>query len=111
MKLGRRGPEDPRDPGYPGGSVWETAGDARRHCPAGYDVFGVAAEWRVDTEPSRGGPWDDLLIDSGIVRLAPRDGPAPPSVGGAAPRRGAARHTTPRAAAGAAPRQIFATLF
>jgi hypothetical protein len=72
MKLGRRGPADPRGPGYPGGSVWETAGDARRHCPAGYDVFGVAAEWRVDTEPSRGGPWDDLLVDSGIVRLVPR---------------------------------------
>lgn len=72
VKLGRRGPDDPRHPGYPGGAVWETAADAWRHCPEGYWVFGVEASWRADTEPSRDGPWDDLLADSRVV------GPVPP---------------------------------
>jgi hypothetical protein len=67
MKLGRRGPDDPWNPGYPGGSAWETAADAWSHCPEAYWVFVVEAEWRADTEPSQDGPWDDLLVDSRIV--------------------------------------------
>jgi hypothetical protein len=55
--------------GYPGGSVWEAEEDARNHCPAGYQVYGVLAHWRIDTEPSKVGNWDDLLIDAELVQL------------------------------------------
>jgi hypothetical protein len=54
---------------YPGGSVWETEEDARKHCPEGYQVYGVLAHWRIDTEPSKDGNWDDLLIDAELVQL------------------------------------------
>ena len=61
-KMGRR--DD-----YPGGSVFETYGDARAHCPADYTVYGVAARWGVDTAPSRDGDHHDLLVDARIIRL------------------------------------------
>lgn len=63
-KLGRN-----VEHGYPGGSVWETEEDARKHCTSGYTVYGVKANWRIDTEPSKEGNWDDLLIDAEVVQL------------------------------------------
>jgi len=52
-----------------GGSVWKTKEDAQKHCNENYEVFGVVAEWRVDTKPNKNGQWDDLLVNSEIVKL------------------------------------------
>ena len=67
-KLGRR-------PSYPGGSVWRTYEEAEAYRLAhglhDYAVYGVDAEWGVDTAPSASGPWHDLLRDATIVRVSP----------------------------------------
>jgi hypothetical protein len=55
--------------GYPGGSVWRTEEEARTHCSEGYQVYGVLADWDIDTKPSKDGDWHDLLIDAELVQL------------------------------------------
>ena len=62
LKLGRK--ED-----CPGGSVWKTEEEARKHCLDGYQVYGVMADWEADTEPSQEGDWHDLLINAELVQL------------------------------------------
>lgn len=65
MKIGRKD-------GYPGGSVWQTKEEAEVFAPdnSGFSVFGVLADWEIDTAPSmEGGGWHDLLIDAVIVAL------------------------------------------
>lgn len=64
LKLGRN-----RRDGYPGGSVWETEEEARAHCPDGYQVYGLFADWEADTEPSKEGDWHDLLVNAELVQL------------------------------------------
>lgn len=56
---------------YRGGSVWDTREKAQRYADKypGYRVYGVLAEWNNQTEPSKVGPWHDLLADSILVRL------------------------------------------
>lgn len=72
-----RDDSDPTGP-YDGGSVWRTLGEAQGECPPGFSVYGVAAEWDVDTETSRNGdPWHDLLRDSELVRLPDRMAESP----------------------------------
>lgn len=62
-KMGRQGD-------YPGGSVWETREEAQKVCPAGFSVYGVLADWTVDTALNKEGhAWHDLLVDAPIVRL------------------------------------------
>ena len=58
---------------YSGGSVWKTIEDAEKHCPKGYSVFGMIADWDKDTEPSKDGDWNDLLIDADLVKLESGD--------------------------------------
>lgn len=58
-----------RNTEYPGGSVWKTFDNALRHCPNGYSVYGVLANWEKDTKPSNEGDWHDLLVDSTLVKL------------------------------------------
>jgi hypothetical protein len=55
---------------YQGGSVWLTLEEALAHCPDGFAVYGVLAEWDRDTQPSADGPWHDLLVHSRLVRVA-----------------------------------------
>lgn len=57
---------------YPGGSVWQTREAAEEHCPRGYSVFGVLAEWGTQTAPSLVGDWHDLLVDADLVLLGER---------------------------------------
>lgn len=55
---------------YCGGSVWEDPTEAARHAPLGYGVYGVIANWELDTSPSlSGGPWHDLLVDARILHV------------------------------------------
>ena len=55
---------------YGGGSCWQTKDEAQKHCPEGYSVYGVMADWDRDTEPNReGGSWHDLLVTSDLVKL------------------------------------------
>lgn len=61
---------------YPGGSVWRTVEEAEHHAPEGYAVYGVIADWELDTTPSSRGDWHDLLHDARIVSV-----PAPDAVG------------------------------
>lgn len=66
-------PERPRKLGrsecYEGGSVWKTYEEAMNHCPKGYSVFGVNANWDNDTTPSNDGDWNNLLVDSELIIL------------------------------------------
>jgi len=64
LKLGKGGEEN-----YPGGAVWKTEIAARNHCPDGYQVYGVMADWETDTEPSQDGDWHNLLFNSELVQL------------------------------------------
>ena len=64
LKLGRNGRKD-----YPGGSVWETEEEAREYCSKGYQVYGLLADWKTDTEQSKDGDWHDLLINAELVQL------------------------------------------
>jgi hypothetical protein len=61
-KLGRR--ED-----YCGGSVWRTYEEAELFAKDGFCVYGVLADWEKDTIRSIDGNWNDLLVDSIIVKL------------------------------------------
>lgn len=58
-----------RGNGYPGGSVWQTRAAAERHLEPGYEVFGVLAEWNLDTCPSGSGDHHYLLRSAEMVRL------------------------------------------
>jgi hypothetical protein len=68
MKLGRTAT-------YQGGSVWQLRGEVEAHIAANqprlenYAVYGVEAEWGVDTAPSPHGPWHDLLKNAPLVEL------------------------------------------
>jgi hypothetical protein len=53
---------------YSGGSVWRTHNEALRNCPESYTVFAVIADWDKDTAPSKDGPWNDLLVDSLLIK-------------------------------------------
>jgi len=57
-----------------GGSVWSTQAAAQAHCNEHYRVYGVIAEWNVDTAPSKeeGADWHDLLRAADLVRLKHR---------------------------------------
>lgn len=63
-KLGRNGSDD-----YPGGSVWKTEEEAMKHCPDGYRVYGLLADWETNTEQSKDGDWNDLLINAELIQL------------------------------------------
>lgn len=66
-------PEGPhkkgRDATYPGGSMWSTFEEAQTNCPADYSVYGVEADWEIDTVPSLAGSWHDLLKDSKLIKI------------------------------------------
>lgn len=64
-----------RDDDYEGGSVWRTASEASAAAPAGYSVYGVDADWSVDTAPSPTGPWRSLLRDAALIRVDPAPAP------------------------------------
>ena len=55
--------------GYEGGSVWKTESEARKHCSSGYSVYGVEAEWEKDTESIDNQEWNNLMIDSLLIKL------------------------------------------
>lgn len=66
-KLGRT--NDYNGEYYSGGCVWKTYEEAFRNCPKGYSVYGVLASWEHDTEPSKDGPYNDLLVTSKLVKI------------------------------------------
>lgn len=77
-KLGEQWDAYPCDDGmvhvhlrYPGGYAFRTVEDAQARIDEAFDiryaVFGLEAEWGVDTEQSRNGPWHRLLRDARIV--------------------------------------------
>lgn len=61
----------PGPPNYPGGYAFRTVEDAQARIDeisnGEYAVFGLEAEWGVDTEQSTNGPWHRLLRDARIV--------------------------------------------
>ena len=59
-----------RTRGYPGGSVWNSYDEAFLHRSPGYSVYGIIADWNRDTEKSEGNDWNDLLVDSKLVRFS-----------------------------------------
>lgn len=67
-KMGRR-ERDESGNSHPGGSVWQTVEEARQHCPPGFAVYGVLADWATQTLPSPGNDWHDLQIDAPLVQL------------------------------------------
>lgn len=67
-------PEPPRKTGrkegYPGGCTWKTYQEAAMVAAIyGYKVYGVVADWDKDTEPNENGKWNDLLVDSILIKL------------------------------------------
>ena len=54
---------------YPGGSVWLTKEEAEKHCPEGYSVYGVNADWDRDTERNLEENWHDLLVTSLLIKV------------------------------------------
>ena len=59
---------------YPGGCVWRTREEAqeylKKYPTLSWKVYGVVADWELDTAPNESGqPWHDLLRDARIVRL------------------------------------------
>jgi len=60
---------------YQGGSVWQARAEVEAHIAANqprlenYAVYGVEAEWGVDTAPNAEHPWHDLLRDAPLVVL------------------------------------------
>ena len=59
---------------YPGGSIFKTYDDAKNYLInhkllETYSVFGVLADWDKDTEPNSEKEYNNLLIDSQLVRL------------------------------------------
>lgn len=73
-KLGKRGSGEHTDfpMGYPGGFAFQTIEEAQRaieeHDKLGeWGVFGLEADWEIDTEPSPDGWWHNLLRDATII--------------------------------------------
>jgi len=54
---------------YPGGSVWRTAKEAQNNCPVDYSVYGILADWEIDTVPNKTETYNDLLYDKELVRI------------------------------------------
>lgn len=52
-----------------GGMVFITYEEAEEHCPHGYTVYGVDADWYNDTTPSPGDPWNTLIVTSKLIKL------------------------------------------
>jgi hypothetical protein len=56
---------------YAGGSVWQTATEAQdylnRESLSSYSVYGILADWDIDTEQLAGEPFRRLLRDAQIV--------------------------------------------
>lgn len=75
MKAGR----DPRT-GEEGGTVWETYREASRHCPDGYSVFGVLADWEKDTAPRPPGECGRELLRKGRLVILNREDNEPSAV-------------------------------
>ena len=78
-KLGKG--VDRRGTPYGGGWVWESEADARAFIAAkeyfDREVYGVLADWDLDTEQIPGEPYRRLLRDSEMVQLAPASGERP----------------------------------
>ena len=59
--------------GYPGGSVFRTREDAERaireYDLEGFGVYGIEAEWGIDTKPEEDEPHHNLLWDRPIIKL------------------------------------------
>lgn len=68
QKLGR-GIDPYNNSYYCGGSVWKTREEAQANCPEDYSVYGVIADWEIDTAESEGNSWRDLLKTSLLVKL------------------------------------------
>jgi hypothetical protein len=69
-KIEKLGKSDER----PGGYAFRTCEDAQRRIAEAYAdrrfaVFGLEADWELDTEPSPTGWWHNLLRDATIVVL------------------------------------------
>lgn len=67
-----------KDQDYTGGVVFETIADAERYLrqvdhESDWCVWGVDADWQIDTEPSAVGWWHFLLVDKDIVDLRKRE--------------------------------------
>lgn len=58
---------------YDGGSVWKTYEEALKYKIQNnlhdYDVYGVIANWKEDTEPNEHGEFNNLIRDSRLIRL------------------------------------------
>ena len=61
--------EDPDAAKGVGGSVWKTIAEAAAHLNPQLSIFGVYADWGVDTEPDEDGDWHRLLVDAPLVVL------------------------------------------
>ena len=54
---------------YCGGSVWKTQEETSKFLQEGFAVYGVLADWEKDTEISKDGAWNDLLIDAKLIKI------------------------------------------
>jgi hypothetical protein len=52
-----------------GGTVWPSWRAANDHCPEGFSVYGVVADWELDTEvdPEGDGVWHRLTRNAALV--------------------------------------------
>jgi hypothetical protein len=70
-KIGRR--EKIEGTFYSGGSVWQTRDDAQMFLDergmSEYSVWGVLADWDIETVPNVEKAYHDLLVDSELVML------------------------------------------
>jgi len=73
-KLGRCEPGERFPDGYTGGYAFKTVEDAQRRIDEaypdrGFGVFGLDAEWEMDTTQNTNGWWHNLVNSSGIIVL------------------------------------------
>jgi hypothetical protein len=58
---------------YIGGSVFKTPEEGReylvRNCIDDFEVYGVEADWMLDSEENEHGEFNNLLIDARLVKL------------------------------------------
>jgi len=54
---------------YAGGTVWDNYEEAKRNCPSDYSVYGVNADWNLDTAKSNDGSYHDLLKDRDLIKV------------------------------------------
>ena len=69
--------KDQRDEPYDGGGVWETESDARSFLRAQnlsetFEVYGVIADWDLDTKQYRDEPFRRLIRNAEMVDLKPK---------------------------------------